>query len=96
MPEKGCRIIRITMQEFLRIFRAPSDLENQGGLPYTYRITRFDLPPDARAIAAQFDLTHNGFLVKIESAEFSANEGKLLEIKPKIILLSGKTINKEG
>ncbi len=95
-PKKGYKLIRITLREFLEIFRAPDNLENQD-YDY-YGITRFALPADARAVSAQYDIAWDAFVVKIESVEFPVQQSKAYGdfIEPKRILLSGKTIKREG
>lgn len=92
--KKGYKIIRIGLREFLAIFRAPDGIENmeEGDL---YYITRFDLPADARAVAAQYDIAYDAFVIKVESVEFPETTGYAEVIEPKQILLSGKTIKRE-
>ena len=96
--KKGFKLIKITLREFLEIFRAPNHLENPNSLPFTYLITRFDLPADARAVAAQYDISYDAFIIKVESVEFpEVIRGMTAEfIYPRQILLSGKTIIREG
>lgn len=91
--EKGHKAIRISSLEFLSLFRAPYGIENmeEGD---RYSITCFDLPPDARAIAAEYEIEYDAFIIKIESAEFPQQKGYIEIIDPRRITLAGDTITR--